>query len=414
MANFTSTHTGSVVDAAVTKITATSSSATELNILDGVTATTAELNILDGVTATTAEINILDGVTATAAEINILDGVTSTAAELNILDGVTSTAAELNVLDGYTGSVTELNYLDTLHATGVTSTEFDYLDGVTSNIQTQLDAKIEATLTSEQVQDIVGAMFSSNTESGITVSYEDGDGTIDLTVATQSDNNFTTTLLNKLNAIEASADVTDTANVTSSGALMDSEVSNLSFVKSLTKGISDGNVLTANDAVADNDFLRIDGTEVEGRTAAEVRSDLNVEDGATADQTASEIKTLVGNASDSNVFTDADHSKLDGIEASADVTDATNVTAAGALMDSELTSIADVKALDQSVVSGATPTFTTTNFTDASNKRFMTDAQETKLDSVESNATADQTDEEIQDVVGAMFSSNTETGITAT
>ena len=313
MANFTSTHTGSVVDAAVTKITATSSSATELNILDGVTATTAELNILDGVTATTAEINILDGVTATAAEINILDGVTSTAAELNILDGVTSTAAELNVLDGYTGSVTELNYLDTLHATGVTSTEFDYLDGVTSNIQTQLDAKIEATLTSEQVQDIVGAMFSSNTESGITVSYEDGDGTIDLTVATQSDNNFTTTLLNKLNAIEASADVTDTANVTSSGALMDSEVSNLSFVKSLTKGISDGNVLTANDAVADNDFLRIDGTEVEGRTAAEVRSDLNVEDGATADQTASEIKTLVGNASDSNVFTDADHSKLDGI-----------------------------------------------------------------------------------------------------
>ena len=414
MANFTSTHTGSVVDAAVTKITATSSSATELNILDGVTATTAELNILDGVTATTAEINILDGVTATAAEINILDGVTSTAAELNILDGVTSTAAELNVLDGYTGSVTELNYLDTLHATGVTSTEFDYLDGVTSNIQTQLDAKIEATLTSEQVQDIVGAMFSSNTESGITVSYEDGDGTIDLTVATQSDNNFTTTLLNKLNAIEASADVTDTANVTSAGALMDSEVSNLSFVKGLTKGISDGNVLTANDAVADNDFLRIDGTEVEGRTAAEVRSDLNVEDGATADQTASEIKTLVGNASDSNVFTDADHSKLDGIEASADVTDATNVTAAGALMDSELTSIADVKALDQSVISGASPTFGTANMTDASNKRFMTDAQETKLDSVESNATADQTDEEIQDVVGAMFSSNTETGITAT
>jgi len=54
---------------------------------------------------------------------------------------ITSTAAEINVLDGYTGSVTELNYLDTLHATGVTSTEFDYLDGVTSNVQTQLDAK---------------------------------------------------------------------------------------------------------------------------------------------------------------------------------------------------------------------------------------------------------------------------------
>ena len=56
---------------------------------------------------------------------------------------LTVTGAELNKLDGYTGSVTELNYLDTLHATGVTSTEFDYLDGVTSNIQTQLNAKAD-------------------------------------------------------------------------------------------------------------------------------------------------------------------------------------------------------------------------------------------------------------------------------
>ena len=86
--------------------------ATELNLIDGVTATTAELNILDGVTSTTAELNILDGVTSTTAELNILDGVTSTAAELNILDGVTSTAAELNVLDGITAVVGELNALD--------------------------------------------------------------------------------------------------------------------------------------------------------------------------------------------------------------------------------------------------------------------------------------------------------------
>ena len=43
-------------------------------------------------------------VTSTAAELNILDGVTSTAAELNILDGVTSTAAEINLLDGSTAN----------------------------------------------------------------------------------------------------------------------------------------------------------------------------------------------------------------------------------------------------------------------------------------------------------------------
>ena len=45
------------------------------------------------VTSTAAELNILDGVTSTAAELNILDGVTSTTAELNILDGVTSTGS---------------------------------------------------------------------------------------------------------------------------------------------------------------------------------------------------------------------------------------------------------------------------------------------------------------------------------
>ena len=42
-----------------------------------------------------------------------------------------------------------------------------------------------------------------------------------------------------------------------------------------------------------------------------------IESGATADQTAAEIRTLVESASNSNVFTDADHSKLNGIESSA-------------------------------------------------------------------------------------------------
>ena len=48
-------------------------------------------------------------ITSTAAELNILDGVTSTAAELNILDGATATASEINLLDGDTsvgGSIT--------------------------------------------------------------------------------------------------------------------------------------------------------------------------------------------------------------------------------------------------------------------------------------------------------------------
>jgi cytoskeletal protein CcmA (bactofilin family) len=80
--------------------------------------------------------------------------------------------------------------------------------------------------------------------------------------------------------------------------------------------------------------IAVSGT-VDGRDVATDGTKLDgIESSATADQTAAEIRTAVEAATDSNVFTDADHTKLNAIEALADVTDATNVTAAGALMDS--------------------------------------------------------------------------------
>ena len=63
---------------------------------------------------------------------------------------------------------------------------------------------------------------------------------------------------------------------------------------------------------------------------------LNVEDGAAGNMTGAEIKSAYEGESDTNAFTDADHTKLDGIETSADVTDATNVNAAGALMHTDI------------------------------------------------------------------------------
>jgi len=164
---------------------AVTSTAAELNLLDGVTSTTAELNILDGVTSTAAEINLLDGVTATTSELNILDGVTSTAAELNILDGVTSTAAELNLLDGVTSTTAELNLLDGVTATTV---ELNYVDGVTSNIQTQIDAKCA---TGANVNTLVG------TTSAQTVPV-DGNG----------DDNYLFLVVNKANGVLTAVDKT--------------------------------------------------------------------------------------------------------------------------------------------------------------------------------------------------------------
>ena len=164
---------------------AVTSTAAEINLLDGVTSTTAELNILDGVTATAAELNTLDGITSSVSELNILDGVTSTAAELNILDGVTSTAAELNLLDGVTATTAELNLLDGVTATTV---ELNYVDGVTSNVQTQIDSKVA---TGANVNTLVG------TTSAQTVPV-DGNG----------DDNYLFLVVNKANGALTAVDKT--------------------------------------------------------------------------------------------------------------------------------------------------------------------------------------------------------------
>jgi hypothetical protein len=159
-------------DVAVSGVTTT-----ELNILDGLTASTAELNIMDGVTATTAELNIMDGVTASTAELNIMDGVTASTAELNIMDGVTATTAELN-----------------------------YVDGVTSAIQTQLNAK----------SPIASPTFTGTvTIPGVTVSG----GTQNWT-ATASGTNLTFAYngVNKMR-IDSSGNLTVTGNVTAFGSL---------------------------------------------------------------------------------------------------------------------------------------------------------------------------------------------------
>jgi hypothetical protein len=82
--------------------------------------------------------------------------------------------------------------------------------------------------------------------------------------------------------------------------------------------------------------------ETNAFTDAQFTKLAGIETGATADQTGAQIKTAY--EAETNAFTDAQFTKLAGIETAADVTDGTNVTAAGALMDSEVTNLAQVKA----------------------------------------------------------------------
>jgi len=90
----------------------------------------------------------------------------------------------------------------------------------------------------------------------------------------------------------------------------------------------------------------------------------SIETGATADQNASEIRALVESATDSNVFTNADHTKLNAIEASATA----DQTAS------------EIRTLVES----------------ASDSNVFTDDDHTKLNAIEAGATADQTVGEIK------------------
>ena len=158
-------------------------------------------------------------------------------------------------------------------------------------------------------------------------------------------------LQTKVDGIEASADVTDTDNVTAAGALMDSEVTNLAQVKafdssdyataaqgaladSALQSIADESVTLAKMAhMATDSFLGRDtaGTgDVEVLSATTARSVLNVEDGAdVTDETnvkaaldgatltdvgtpASTDRILLQDASDSNNLKYADFSEFGG------------------------------------------------------------------------------------------------------
>ena len=50
--------------------------------------------------------------------------------------------------------------------------------------------------------------------------------------------------------------------------------SSVTTTATLSTGISNGNVLVATSGVADNDFLRVDGTSIEGRSASELATDI--------------------------------------------------------------------------------------------------------------------------------------------
>ena len=152
-----------------------------------------------------------------------------------------------------------------------------------------------------------------------------------------------------------------------SGNIPPSGTANIKFQRDTnisTKKVdfADGSVLTETDLDNNSDQILFAQQEITDKLGG-------IEEGATADQTAAEIRVLVEDATDSNVFTDADHTKLNSVEtgATADQTDAEIRTAVENATDSNV----------------------------------FTDADHSKLNGIEAGATADQTITEIKNLIAS-------------
>jgi hypothetical protein len=169
------------------------------------------------------------------------------------------------------------------------------------------------------------------------------------------------------------------ADVNASAAIAGTKISpNFGSQNIVTSGTVDGRDVS-------NDGIKLD----------------SIETGATADQTNAEIRAAVEAASDSNVFTDADHSKLNAIEASAtaDQTNAEIRTAVEAATDSNVFTDADhskLNAIEASATADQTNAEIRTAVEAATDSNVFTDADHSKLNAIEASATADQTASEIK------------------
>jgi hypothetical protein len=276
---------------------AITSTAAEINILDGVTATASEINVLDGITATTTELNYVDGVTsaiqtqlntkATIASPTFTGTVTIPTADINggAIDGtaiggtvastgnfstlsiggsaITATAAELNVLDGITATTTELNYTD----------------GVTSNIQTQLNAKAplaSPTLTGTTSISTLSLGGTTITATGTELNYTDG---------------VTSNIQTQLNTKAPTASPTFTGTVTIptlslAGTTVTATGTELNYVDGVTS-----NIQTQLNTKASTASPTLTGTtsistlSLGGTTITATAAELNILDGVTATTT---------------------------------------------------------------------------------------------------------------------------------
>ena len=214
--------------------------------------------------------------------------------ETNLGVSTTTTAVTVTSDTGNNATISEASG----SAAGVMSVaHHDKLDGIASGATAN---------STESIQDIVGGMVSGNSESGISVTYQDGDGTLDFSVTSQTDNNFTTTLKNKLDGIASGATANSTESIQDIVGAMVSGNSESGI--SVTYQDSDGTLDFSVSSQTDNNFTTTLKNKLDGIAsgATNVTNNNQLTNGAgyiTSTLTNEQVQDIVGNMVSGNTET---------------------------------------------------------------------------------------------------------------
>ena len=199
--------------------------------------------------------------------------------------------------------------------TAVTAADGDYLLVSDASDSGALKKVLASDLiqTSEEVQDLIGAMFSSNTETGITATYQDGDGTIDLVIG---DDTIVSSMLDTNIAIAGTLGVTGNITGTLATAAQ-TNITSLGTLTALTGGTGDliwdtntlfvdssaNKIYIGDTASHTDDFLQIESPASGGGHGIQIRrNDSNTDQGIG--------RILFGNNTDTDLV--QIHAKTDG------------------------------------------------------------------------------------------------------
>ena len=247
----------------------------------------------------------------------------------------------------------------------------------TTNTNTQLS--------DEQVQDIVGAMVTGNTESGITVAYQDGDGTLDFTVGTLNQDTTGTASLAVVTDSNANTNFPVVFHNESNGLLDDTGA--------LRYNPSTGTLLVPN--------LNVAGTTTQVDTVTMQAQNAIVFEGATADAHETTL-TITDPTADRTITLQNDSGTL---AFTSDITGTNSGTNTGdQLVFKNVASDSGTAVADT----------TTDTLTIAGGTNVTTSVSGDTLTITATDTNTQLSTEQVQDIVGQMVQSNTETNVSAT